>query len=202
MSLVPLLFRDWWDDFDRDRPSRLLDQHFGVGLKRDDLFNSLSSLSTPLIRPGRYFRPWAESLARSNSGSSNIQVDEKQFQVILDVQQFAPNEITVKVSDGCIVVEGKHNEKRDEHGFISRHFVRRYTPPKDVDIDNVVSSLSSDGVLTISVPKKIQAIAGDRVVPVIQTGAPAIKPSTESPIKIEQQKPSNETQIKIEQEGN
>lgn len=83
MSLVPLLFRDWWDDFDRDRPSRLVDQHFGLGLKRDDLFNSLSSLSTPLIRPGRYFRPWAESLARSNSGSSNIQVDDKQFQVSL-----------------------------------------------------------------------------------------------------------------------
>lgn len=74
------------------------------------------------------------------------------------MQQFAPNEITVKVSDGYIVVEGKHNEKQDEHGFISRHFVRRYTTPKDVDIDNVVSNLSSDGILTINVPKKVNIL--------------------------------------------
>ncbi len=83
MSLVPLLFRDWWDDFDRERPSRLLDQNFGLGLKKDDLFNNWTSLSPPLIRPGRYFRPWNESLLRSNSGSSNIKTDEKQFQVLI-----------------------------------------------------------------------------------------------------------------------
>lgn len=81
MSLVPLLFRDWWDDFDRERPSKLLDQHFGLGLKKDDLFNNYSTLSTPLIRPGRYFRPWGE-LMRSHSGSSNIKANDKQFQVI------------------------------------------------------------------------------------------------------------------------
>lgn len=75
---------------------------------------------------------------------------------MLDVQQFAPGEITVKVSDGSIVVEGKHEEKQDEHGFVSRHFVRRYLPPsRELDLDNVVSSLSSDGVLTISVPKMV-----------------------------------------------
>lgn len=80
MSLVPLLFRDWWDDLDRDRPSRLLDQHFGIGLKRDDLFNNLTNFPSPLIRPGRYFRPWAKSLAHSNSGISNIKDDDHQFQ--------------------------------------------------------------------------------------------------------------------------
>lgn len=80
MSLVPLLFRDWWDDLDRDRPSRLLDQHFGIGLKRDDLFNNLTNLPSPLIRPGRYFRPWAKSLAHSNSGMSNIKDDDHHFQ--------------------------------------------------------------------------------------------------------------------------
>lgn len=73
----------------------------------------------------------------------------------MDVQQFSPNEITVKVTEGAVIVEGKHEEKQDEHGFISRHFVRRYTLPKDVDVNNVVSSLSSDGVLTVSVPKKV-----------------------------------------------
>nr|ABM55659.1 lethal(2)essential for life protein-like protein [Maconellicoccus hirsutus] len=194
MSLVPLLFRDWWDDFDgfeRERPSRLLDQHFGLGLKKDDLLNNWSSLSSPLIRPGRYFRPWKELIPRQTSGSSLIKNEGKAFEIILDVQQFTPSEITVKVVDGSITVEGKHEEKQDEHGYISRHFVRRYVPPssQDLDINNVVSSLSSDGVLTISVPKKSLTYTGEKVVPIVQTGVPAVKP------------PTNETQIKIEHES-
>nr|AIU47039.1 heat shock protein [Phenacoccus solenopsis] len=213
MSLVPLLFRDWWDDldhFDRERPSRLLDQHFGLGLRKDDLLGNFS-LSSPLLRPGKYFRPWKEVIPRQSSGSSLIKSDEKAFEIVLDVQQFAPSEITVKVADGSVIVEGKHEEKQDEHGFISRHFVRRYVPPKELDLENVVSSLSSDGVLTISVPKKTLTQGGEKVVPIIQTGVPAIKPSVhetqtpsnETQIKVQQESksPSNETQIKIEQES-
>ncbi|CAH1963859.1 unnamed protein product [Acanthoscelides obtectus] len=123
MSMVPLMFRDWWDDedFSWHRPSRLLDQHFGVGLRKDDLFNSLSTIP----RRSRYVRPWTPTnITRQDSGST-IQQDKDKFQVILDVQQFAPNEITVKTTGNSIVVEGKHEEKQDEHGFISRHFTRR-----------------------------------------------------------------------------
>jgi len=76
-------------------------------------------------------------------------------QVILDVQQFSPNEITVKTVDNYIIVEAKHEEKKDEHGFISRSFVRRYVLPSTHDLNNITSSLSSDGVLTISAPKKV-----------------------------------------------
>uniref|UniRef100_A0A1B6DAM4 SHSP domain-containing protein n=1 Tax=Clastoptera arizonana TaxID=38151 RepID=A0A1B6DAM4_9HEMI len=180
MSMVPLLFRDWWDDFDRERPSRLLDQHFGLGLRRDDLLNNFP---TSLIRPTGYFRPW-RPIPRQNSGSSNLVADTDKVQVILDVQQFSPNEISVKTIDNTVIVEGKHEEKQDEHGFISRHFVRRYILPKDVDVGNIVSSLSSDGVLTISAPKKNLA-TGERVVPIVQTGAPAVK-SAETTIKVEQ----------------
>jgi crystallin alpha B len=80
-------------------------------------------------------------------------------QVILDVQQFAPSEITVKTLDNTVIVEGKHEEKQDEHGFVSRHFVRRYILPKDIEVNNVVSSLSSDGVLTVTAPKKVQNVS-------------------------------------------
>lgn len=75
--------------------------------------------------------------------------------MILDVQQFAPSEITVKTLDSTVIVEGRHEEKQDEHGFVSRHFVRRYVLPADIEISNIVSSLSSDGVLTVTAPKKV-----------------------------------------------
>lgn len=81
------------------------------------------------------------------------------LQVILDVQQFSPDEITVKTVEKNVVVEAKHEERQDEHGFISRHFVRRYVLPTDYDAINVTSTLSSDGVLTITAPRKVNSFS-------------------------------------------
>ena len=77
------------------------------------------------------------------------------LQVILDVQQFSPEEIKVKIVGNSIIVEAEHEEKQDEHGFISRRFVRRYVLPSSHDLMNVTSTLSSDGILTITAPKKV-----------------------------------------------
>ena len=77
------------------------------------------------------------------------------LQVNLDVQQFKPDQLNVKVVDNTVVIDGKHEERQDEHGFISRQFQRRYVLPDNVDPATVISSLSSDGVLTITAPKKV-----------------------------------------------
>jgi len=96
--------------------------------------------------------------------------------VNLDVQQFKPDELTVKTVNNFVIVEGKHEERQDEHGFISRQFQRRYKLPVDVEADTVVSQLSSDGVLTVFAPKKaLSAPAGERIVPISHTQAPALK---------------------------
>lgn len=71
------------------------------------------------------------------------------------MQQFKPEEIKVKVVDDFIVVEGKHEERQDKHGYISRQFTRRYKLPPNVNLEAVKSSLSSDGVLSIAAPKKV-----------------------------------------------
>jgi len=76
-------------------------------------------------------------------------------QVNLDVQQFKPEEIAVKVVDNSIVVEGKHEERKDDHGFVSRSFTRRYVLPENIDSATIQSSLSSDGVLQISAAPKV-----------------------------------------------
>jgi HSP20 family molecular chaperone IbpA len=75
------------------------------------------------------------------------------FKVALDVHQFAPREINVKTVDDSVIIEGKHEERPDEHGYVSRHFLRRYVLTKDYDVEHVACSLSSDGVLTIVAPK-------------------------------------------------
>lgn len=74
------------------------------------------------------------------------------FQVNMDVQHFQPNEISVKTIDDSVIVDAKHDERQDNHGFIKRQFTRRYQLPKGLKSEDVVSSLSSDGVLTVKAP--------------------------------------------------
>lgn len=174
MSLLPFLVSDPFVEL--SRPSRILDQHFGLGLDSDDLLTPLTlprDIRALLRTPSGYYRPWRASGAQQDVGST-VSFDKDKFQVNLDVQQFAPEEITVKASgENTITVEGKHEEKQDEHGFISRHFVRKYILPKGHDINHVQSSLSSDGVLTITAPKVDQGAIEHRKIPVIQTGQPS-----------------------------
>ena len=82
MSGIPLHYRDWWDEEDWfSRPSRLLDQHFGVGLRRDDLLNSFRTFPRSSLTR-HYVRPWNTSnvLQRQESGST-VQQDKEKFQV-------------------------------------------------------------------------------------------------------------------------
>lgn len=94
------------------------------------------------------------------------------YQVCLDVHQFAPNELTVKTVDDSVVVEGRHEEKEDKHGYISRHFKRRYVIPQGYDLEHVHSTLSSDGVLTVRAPKILpdREEPVERIIPIQQTG--------------------------------
>lgn len=68
-------------------------------------------------------------------------------------------------------VEGKHEERADDLGLISRHFTRRYALPKGFNMSDVMSTLSSDGVLTIKVPpvNKTPEVK-EKVIPIQITG--------------------------------
>uniref|UniRef100_A0A182NJW2 SHSP domain-containing protein n=1 Tax=Anopheles dirus TaxID=7168 RepID=A0A182NJW2_9DIPT len=180
MASVPMYFRDWWDDdlFESPRrTSRLFDQQFGTGIFSEDLQKMASSFHSSNFqrsaRLGSFRRPWSELGAPKFShgliGTSNSTCSDR-LQISLDVQQFTPHEITVKTVNNSVVVEGKHEERQDEHGYISRHFVRRYVLPDDHDPKDVISSLSSDGVLTIVAPKKAlppaQEVVYERTVPI------------------------------------
>ncbi|XP_045772580.1 protein lethal(2)essential for life-like [Maniola jurtina] len=163
MSLLPYLF----DDFPLVRPRRLVDQHFGLALTPDDLLTAVAA--APLVSRD-YYRPWRH-LAAAARDLGCIKADKDKLQISLDVQHFAPEEISVKTADGFIIVEGKHEEKQDQHGYISRQFVRRYALPEGTLPETVESKLSSDGVLTITAPIKVpEAIKGERKVPIAQTG--------------------------------
>lgn len=160
-------FRNWLHDL--ERPTQLRDQHFGLALTPADMGAPLS-LPTHHGMLSNYYRPW--SLLNTKDAGSTMHVDKNNFRVDLDVQHFAPEEIKVKAADGCITVEGTHDEKPDEHGFIHRTFKRRYIVPEGFNVDEAASSLSTDGILTLTVPKLQIEGNTERHVPIKHTGGP------------------------------
>ena len=83
-----------------------------------------------------------------------VKNDDNNFTVKMDVSNFAPEEIQVKAVDDYLMVHGKHEERKDNHGYVKREFTRRYLIPQDCQTDKLASSLSPNGILTIQAPKK------------------------------------------------
>lgn len=162
-----------------DKFDRFLDNNSSFGLGGLDPFSFRESQILPRYRmnPLGYSRNWYQD-RESRPEKTNVEVGKDGFTFSLDVQQFTPSEITVKTVDNYVLVEGKHEEKQDDHGFISRQFSRKYLLPKDVCIKDVVSTLSSDGVLTIKAPSLVKPVEDkERVIPIQQTGPahPSVK---------------------------
>lgn len=102
-------FRDWYPAH-----SRLFDQAFGLPRLPEEWSQWLSHSGWP-----GYVRPlpaaaiegpaYSRALSRQlSSGVSEIQQTADRWRVSLDVNHFAPEELTVKTKDGVVEITGKH----------------------------------------------------------------------------------------------
>merc|ERR1712106_819153 len=90
-----------------------------------------------------------------DSNLMSMKNDEAKMEISLNTSGYKPSELTVNVADGEITIEGKHEEKSGEgHTMVSRQFSKKYTLPAEAKLTEVVSNLSQDGVMVISVPKE------------------------------------------------
>jgi len=127
-----------------------------------DMMDS-SMFSRGLLHAPRWLMP---SVIDSDSGpvitslDSNVlsyKEDEGKMEVSLDTSGYKPEELRVQVSDGSLKVEGKHEEKSEEgHTMVSRQFTKCYSLPQGAKKEDIVSNLSEDGVMIITVPKEIK----------------------------------------------
>ncbi|XP_063002822.1 heat shock protein beta-1 [Elgaria multicarinata webbii] len=188
-----------WDPFrDWHRGSRLFDQSFGMPLIPEDWYKwpagntSWPGYVRPMVSPSpepvvtspvvaspsanpAYNRALSRQLS---SGISEIRQTSESWKVALDVNHFAPEELVVKTKDGVVEITGKHEERQDEHGYISRCFTRKYTLPPNTDPAAVRSSLSPDGMLTVEAPLPKPAIQSAEIkIPVTYETHAQITPS-------------------------
>ncbi|XP_004602555.2 alpha-crystallin A chain [Sorex araneus] len=104
--------------------------------------------------------PWALLRLALLSGMSEVRSEPGRFSMSLDVRHFLPEELAVRVWGGFLEIQGRHGERQDAHGCISREFRRRYQLPPDVDQTALTCSLAPDGTLTCSGPKVPSEAAG------------------------------------------
>jgi len=115
---------------------------------------------------GRYLVPrkwlmpsslWSREEKEEVSDSSliNLVDDETKLEVSLNTAGYQPGELSVNVGEGELVIEGRHQE-RSQAGevMVSRQFRRQYGLPPHTKLEQVVSNLSQDGVLVVTVPKE------------------------------------------------
>merc|ERR1719259_919652 len=128
--------------------------------KELDRQNSLTKWENGWMFPRRWMLPSLKSEFKDMDREViRVKEDEKKMEVSLDTSQYRPDELSVSVSNGAITVEGKHEEKSESgHKMVSRQFIRKYSLPACARAEDVVSNLSSDGVLVITANKANPAI--------------------------------------------
>ncbi|XP_061406963.1 alpha-crystallin A chain-like [Lethenteron reissneri] len=134
--------------------SRLFDQFFGEGLFDSEPFFGQNVSQNPFLLLQGRSSPLQRLTSILDSGLSELRVDRERFSIHLDVRHFSPTELSVKIVDDSIEVHAKHEERADEHGLVSREFLRRYRLPVGVQADSVTAALTTDGVLTLSAPRR------------------------------------------------
>merc|ERR1712211_90074 len=82
-----------------------------------------------------------------NKEEAKVEEDNTRMEVRIDASEYKPEEFKVSVQSGRLILEGRHEEKKEDgSGYIQRSFSRRYTLPKEAEADKMVSNLSSEGI--------------------------------------------------------
>ncbi len=137
----------------------------------DHLFEDFSSSSFPMPFGRRKFdvEPFfRRELMGHGIPAVDIAEKEKSFEISAELPGMDEKNIEIKLSNGNLVIKGEKKEeteeKKKDYYLSERHygsFERIFNLPKGVDADKIEASFSK-GVLTISMPKKPEAMKPEK----------------------------------------
>jgi len=134
----------------------------------DPFFNDLrSGMGGDLER--RLAEISARSMGLAGAGRSeaahNIQVSASndKFQVQLELPGFAPEDFSLKTKDDIVIVEAVHDAKNEDGSTDSRRFTREFKMPAGVVREQLASTYSGKGILTVSAPRVLTAPEGAEI---------------------------------------
>ncbi|XP_076056945.1 uncharacterized protein LOC143034573 [Oratosquilla oratoria] len=112
-------------------------------------------MKSPSSDDGKSPRVADRSSTMEQIQATQITDDGKTYTVTLDVSEFVVGEVEVKTEGQMLVIEGL-SKKREGNSTCRQGFRRCFTVPSSVALEFVSSDLSSEGLLTITAPKKEQ----------------------------------------------
>jgi len=89
----------------------------------------------------------------------------REMKLRFDVSDYKPEEIIVKTVDNRLKVTAKHEEKSETRN-VFREYKREFVLPKGISPERITSSLSRDGVLTITAPLPAIEDRGEKQIPI------------------------------------
>merc|ERR1711923_663722 len=100
-----------------------------------------------------------------NEAAHNIQVSASndKFMIQLELPGFDPEDFGLKTKDDIIIVEAVHESKAEDGSSDSRKFTKEFKMPAGVVTEQLASTYSGAGILTISAPRVISAPEGAQV---------------------------------------
>jgi len=100
-----------------------------------------------------------------NEAAHNIQVSASndKFQVQLELPGFAPEDFSLKTKDDIVIVEAVHDVKTEDGSSDTRRFTREFKMPGGVVREQLSSTYSGKGILTVSAPRVLTAPDGAKI---------------------------------------
>nr|XP_032800115.1 heat shock protein beta-11-like [Petromyzon marinus]XP_032800210.1 heat shock protein beta-11-like [Petromyzon marinus] len=142
--------------------------------RMERIFRGVDQLSSHTRAPGSH----GDALLQQPAVSSGFQIEDPQeqgggFVASLDVQDFSPQDLAVKVSGDKLVVAGRREVKSGEvssgsYSHSCQEFHRETQLPRDVDPQSVSCCLTEDGKLKFKAQRRALPAAAERVVVIEQ----------------------------------
>merc|ERR1712213_195856 len=81
--------------------------------------------------PSRSQNTFKEFKSMFNQDETKVEEDETKMEVNINASEYKPEELKVSVRSGQLLVEGKHEEKKEDgSAYVMRSFSRSYTLPR------------------------------------------------------------------------
>lgn len=157
------------------RVHRFLDNHWPVASSFDQALGELQHVMNDVNDAiGQYHSSLVKDL--ESGGMKTTRAEDGTLQLAMDVSQFKPEEVNVKLCDDNLVVEAK-TESSESDSYHKAEFKRWIKLPQDVKHDAIKSTITPDKKLLVEVPchKPIQAERSRQIPIDIQKGAPAVE---------------------------
>jgi HSP20 family protein len=123
----------------------------------------------PFRRPVFEVEPfWGRDLAWHGAPAVDIAEKDNAYEVTAELPGMDEKNIEVKLTDGSLMIKGEKQEEKEEkkkdyylHERRFGSFERQFPLPEGVDTDKIAASFKK-GVLTITLPKKPEAIKPEK----------------------------------------